>query len=360
MRKEYAEMEHIYNKVAVFLFCTAFYIADNSNGVIPVLAAVILSAAYSYFDGKKVKMAFTAAFCAVCAFLPELTYFLPLAVYDAVFENWIWVLAAAAAGIHFQNLPIMTFVLATAFSGIAVLLKHHSRTMQKLKKQYTELHDSSREMAFRLEQSNKELLKNQDNEIMLATLNERNRIARDIHDNVGHILSSAILQVGAMIATANDPAQKENLAQLNKTLTGAMDSIRKSVHNLHDEALDLRGEVKKLIDGFTFCEAELDYDIQSNPDKKLKYCFISIIKEALANVMKHSNATRVTVKLHEHPALYQLIVQDNGTAAGKEPRSGIGLANIADRVASFNGNLNISSEKGFRIFVSIPKNTEGE
>jgi signal transduction histidine kinase len=58
--------------------------------------------------------------------------------------------------------------------------------------------------------------------------------------------------------------------------------------------------------------------------------------------------------------LYQLIIQDNGTAVKKEQSSGIGLANISDRVASFNGNLNISTEKGFRIFISIPKNMEGE
>lgn len=356
-------MEQIYDKAAVFLFCTAFYIADISGGVkgkiVPVLVAVIFSAAYSYFDGKKIKAVLTAAFCAVCVFLPEFLYFIPLAIYDAVLENRMWVFAIAAAAVNFQNTPLLTFILITAFSGIAALLKYRSKSLQKMKKQFTELHDSSREMALKLEQSNKELLKNQDNEITLATLNERNRIARDIHDNVGHILSSAILQVGAMIATASDEASKENLKQLNKTLTGAMDSIRKSVHNLHDEALDLHSEVKKLIDSFTFCEAELDYDIQSNPDKKLKYCFISIIKESLANVMKHSNATRVTVKLQEHPALYQLVIQDNGTAVSKEQRSGIGLANISDRVASFSGNLNISTEKGFRIFISIPKNTEG-
>lgn len=356
-------MEHIYDKTAVFLFCTAFYIAD-SNGIqvkiIPILVAIIFSAAYSYFENKMLKAGLIVAFSAICVLMPEYIYFVPLAIYDTVLDNWLWIPAAAAAAIGYAKIPLLTFVLVIAFSLVALLLKYRTKIFRKVKKQYNELRDSSREMALKLEESNKELIKNQDNEITLATLNERNRIARDIHDNVGHMLSSSILQIGAMIATEKDEAEKEKLRQLNKTLSNAMDSIRKSVHDLHDEALDLHSEIKKLTDSFTFCEAELDYDIQSNPDKKLKYCFISIIKESLANIMKHSNATHVSVKLHEHPALYQLVIQDNGTAVKKEQTSGIGLTNISDRVASFNGNLNISTEKGFRIFISIPKNMEGD
>ena len=338
-------MEHIYDKIAVFLFCTAFYVADISNGVrikiVPILVAIIFSAAYSYFDSKKLKAAFVTVYTAICVFIPEYIYFVPLVVYDTVLESsWLWIPVAIAAVIQFSNIPLLTFVTVIAFSLVAVLLKYRSKSMRKVKKQLYDLQDSSKEMALKLEESNRELMEKQDTEITLATMNERNRIARDIHDNVGHMLSSSILQIGAMIATGKDETEKEKLTQLNKTLSSAMDSIRKSVHDLHDEALDLHSEIKKLTDNFTFCKAELDYDIQSNPDKKLKYCFIS-------------------VRLHEHPALYQLIIQDNGTTVSKEQSSGIGLANISDRVSSFKGNLNISTEKGFRIFISIPKNSGG-
>lgn len=146
-----------------------------------------------------------------------------------------------------------------------------------------------------------------------------------------------------------------------------MDNIRSSVHNLYEESINLRAEVQKLVNTFDFCPISLDYDLETNLDRDLKYCFISIVKEALSNVIKHSNATKVSVVIREHPALYQLIVQDNGTQASpissnkphRDPNveyaKGIGLKNIEDRVMTLNGNVNISFDKGFRIFISIPK-----
>jgi signal transduction histidine kinase len=206
-------MEYIYDKIAVFLFCAAFYIAD-SNGIqikiVPILVAVIFSAAYSYFDNKLLKAGFVVAFSAICVAMPGYVYFVPLAVYDTVLDNWLWIPVAVAAVIDFAYVPLLTFVLAAAFSLVAVLFKYRSKVLNKVKKQYIELRDSSREMALKLEESNKELMKNQDNEITLATLNERNRIARDIHDNVGHMLSSSILQIGAMIATEKDEAERKS------------------------------------------------------------------------------------------------------------------------------------------------------
>jgi len=106
---------------------------------------------------------------------------------------------------------------------------------------------------------------------------------------------------------------------------------------------------------FTFCKINLDYDMDNNIENKLKYCFIAIVKEALSNVIKHSNATEVNITLRRHPAFYQLIIQDNGLVSEYDPSNGIGLYNITQRVNAFNGNIHISTENGFRIFISIPK-----
>ena len=57
----------------------------------------------------------------------------------------------------------------------------------------------------------------------------------------------------------------------------------------------------------------------------MKYCFISITKEAFANIMKHSNATKVQLILREHPGLYQLCIEDNGTDVFDPGKSGIGI-----------------------------------
>jgi signal transduction histidine kinase len=71
--------------------------------------------------------------------------------------------------------------------------------------------------------------------------------------------------------------------------------------------------------------------------------------------MNHSNATHASIILREHPALYQLIVRDNGSVKSYSADDGLGLKNMIDRVHSFDGNINISIEKGFEIFLTIPK-----
>ena len=209
------------------------------------------------------------------------------------------------------------------------------------------------------------MLEKQDSEWNLATLNERNRIAREIHDNVGHLLSSALLQSGALLATLRDDTVKVPLETLSGTLTQAMNSIRNSVHDLHDESVDLSAQLEALLKDFRFCEMRFEYQVAHDPDIKLKYALIAICREALANIMKHSDATQGSVVMREHPAFYQFVIRDNGSAKedqvglgiGKEIQAGrgIGLMNMADRVRSFNGHINIDTKDGFGIFIAIPK-----
>ena len=82
-------------------------------------------------------------------------------------------------------------------------------------------------------------------------------------------------------------------------------------------------------------------------------CFISITKEAFANIMKHSNATKVQLILREHPGLYQLCIEDNGKDAFYDPeKSGIGIANMKERVNALGGTLQIFTDKGCLLYTS--------
>ena len=199
-------------------------------------------------------------------------------------------------------------------------------------------------------------MEKQDYEIRLATLNERNRIAREIHDSVGHMLSRSILQTGALLAINRDDRVNEHLLGLKDTLSQAMDSIRESVHDLHDDSVDLSVQITALIKKFAFCPVTLDYDMESDVVKEVKYCFLAVVKEALNNIMKHSNATKASITLREHPALYQLIIRDNGTTASQPRQSdGLGLHNMAERVEALGGHFRVTFQDGVTLFLSIPK-----
>lgn len=351
-------MMNLTDKIILFCSCLAVYLLEPSFGMkVPVvLIAVIISALVSYYEHDRACLLLAAVYIVWCLFLPGLLLFLPLICYDLF--NRPFQMAAAAALIPVlwhvkQPEPIMLVPLLLLV--FALTLKRRTAAQMKLQEDYKLLRDTSREMSLTLKRQNQELLDRQDDRIGLATLNERNRIAREIHDNVGHLLSSALLQMGALLAVTKDEARREPLVALKSTLSSGMDSIRQSVHNLYDESVDLHAKLRELTGEFSFCFLQFDYDIQSNPDKRLKYAFISIVKEALSNIARHSDATFAKVTLREHPAFYQLIIADNGAVKDVNPDNGIGLKNIESRVEAFHGNMHISAKDGFALFISVPK-----
>jgi len=137
-----------------------------------------------------------------------------------------------------------------------------------------------------------------------------------------------------------------------------MTNIRSSVHDLHDESVDLLSAIREITDNVEDVKIELDYDVSSFVPKNIKYCFISITKEAVNNMLKHSNATRMNITLQEHPAFYQLLIHDNGTNISTKTSDGMGLTNMKDRVKGLGGNIKISTDQGFKILISIIKDTE--
>lgn len=291
-----------------------------------------------------------------CFLQPLLVPFLPLLFYELVLNNgwylWSIVLLCAFALIPPQSLSwlflyFLLFLLAFALKSKTLRLLH-------LEKAFKQLRDTSTEYNLLLQQKNQELIKQQDYEIRVATLKERNRIAREIHDNVGHMLSRSILQAGALIAINKDKQLEEPLSSLKETLASAMNSIRESVHDLHDDSIDLKSSLYTLLQNFTEYEVHMEYDMGTVLPKNVKYCFIAIAKEALSNISKHSNATRINLIAREHPSFYQLIVEDNGSDISVQ-NTGIGLENMQERVEQLHGRFSFSTEHGFRIFISIPK-----
>lgn len=352
-------MNRIVDKIVIFIFCTALYLpaVKSVYMVVPILIAIILGSSMSYFEDERIKLGVFSAFVIMCIFQKAYFVFIPLIFYDILISKykWAWTILL---------LPLITYMdktfsindgLVVVFLLVAYLLNYRTNSLENIKNEYYKLRDNTKEEAMKLSQKNKDLMEKQDYEVNLATLRERNRIARDIHDNVGHLLSRCILQMGALLAINKDETTRDSLRQIKDTMSEAMDSIRSSVHDLHDESMDLEAEIQALLNNFKFCQVEFSYDFNSNLDKNYKYCFIAVIKEALSNIIKHSNATRLTISMREHPAIYQIVLQDNGTDIRFSSENGIGIKNIKDRVASIGGNVNISMENGFRIFVSVPK-----
>ena len=332
-------------------------VSNMTITLICLLVAIGISEFQIIFDHQKVSIVLGSLYLVLCLIQPIFFIFLPLILYDILWHRiwWLFGLSLGLVAIELPQLSVFSRCYLVFWVLLAILIESYTKKANNDFAELIQLKDNSKELQMMLEGRNKELLMKQDNEIHLATLRERNRIAREIHDNVGHMISRSILMVGATIAVNEDPAIKDNLEALKETLSSAMTEIRSSVHDLHDESIDLKESLNQLVESFTFCPITLDYDMGKQQTRDLKVCFLSIIKEACSNIIKHSNATNVQILVREHPGIYQLLIQDNGEGKKQTDFQGMGLSNMKERVRALSGQITITSEHGFHIFVSIPK-----
>lgn len=358
-------MRYFQNTGLLLIYClfAVLYTDVNFIFIFCFLCALILGCSGFFVRSRNLRCLFSLLFLGAACLFPTFFCFFPMPVYILLRED---LKPAAAAGIlfygyHFAFSPAadrLSLVFGIFAFLLTLLLQHHASSYETLSRQFHQTQDEGRENNLLLSEKNKTLLEKQDYEIYAATLKERNRIAREIHDNVGHILSRSILMVGAAKAVNQDTGLTPLLENIDHSLNSAMDSIRSSVHDLHDESVNLEEVIRSLIRDFSFCPAELEYDMGPEVPRDIKYCFISITREGLTNIMKHSSASRVRVVVREHPALYQLFIKDNGDTAKLSstiPDSGIGIKNMRERVGALGGTLQITTENGFKIFISVPK-----
>ncbi|EOI42708.1 hypothetical protein UIW_02504 [Enterococcus faecium EnGen0315] len=171
----------------------------------------------------------------------------------------------------------------------------------------------------------------QETQLALQIVEERNRIARDIHDNVGHLLSSAILQIGALEMINQEPKLKEPLENLSATVHTGMDRIRQSVHDLHETSISFQHSLEFLIADFP-SSVTIEGNLFEGLNETQQNCFLMVIKEALTNSIKHSHAKTVVLHFRTLPAFYRLQITNDGTSPQKNSAPGIGLKTMRQRV----------------------------
>jgi signal transduction histidine kinase len=186
---------------------------------------------------------------------------------------------------------------------------------------------------------------------------ERKRLARDLHDGLGGLLSGVKTALnnmkGNVILTGeNVDSFSQALGMLDNSIT----ELRRVAHNMMPEALMKLGLKDTLTD---FCN-ELDkvnpmniafqfYGQFSRVDTNLEINAFRIIQELVNNAIKHSEAKELVVQMIQEPNRLCFIVLDNGKGFNLkdlEHTKGIGLASIKSRVDSFNGQLEINSKPG--------------
>ena len=372
-------MKHVINKglllLASFVLIYTQNIAVGTRLIAAMLLSMIASAIYPALSGIAASAAkrdsntgrhgdvypylcetLICTYLISAFFLEPMYFFVSLVSYDMYryrqrFSSALFVLLSVYTIAENTCAAFLPQLCLVAFS---LALSVYSCRVDTLRAELLSLRDNTAEHDILVAENTRQLLKNQDNMVLTATLSERNRIAREIHDNVGHMLTRSILQTGAIKVINKDERLSKPLEQLQSTLDTAMDSMRNSVHDLHDESVNLKVALNDIVGSVHDIDIALDYDMSEEIPKNIKYSFINIVKESINNTLKHSNGDHMYIRLREHPAFYQLSIADNGSDIHISGQ-GMGLFGIQERVNMLGGSLKLSTDNGFRLLITIMK-----
>jgi signal transduction histidine kinase len=206
----------------------------------------------------------------------------------------------------------------------------------------------------------------------LTIAKERNRVAREIHDTLGHYLTilAVQLETATMLEERGDPRLRQELVEARRVASECLVAVRSSVAALRPAGLtagSLADALRRLVGEFESAapavEATLDVEgpLQDLTPEQCVTLF-RCAQEALTNVRKHAQASKVLLRLRVEPATVELTALDNGSGAthttgGGGHAPGFGLIGMRERVALLGGTVTAGTEPehGWRIEVHVPR-----
>jgi len=254
------------------------------------------------------------------------------------------------------------------------------REITERKRMEEELQKSHDELALRVQQRTQEVntayeqLRALSARLVSIREEERTRISREIHDELGQALTG--LKMDLSWLAKRPPEDQQSLAgkirSMSELLDDTIQTVRKISAELRPGVLDdlgLVAAIEWLVEDFrnrTHIQCKFFSDVERSVlDTDLSTALFRILQETLTNVIRHAQATHVTIDIHEDAGTIVLQVEDNGKGIGAHDITGsksLGLLGIRERAFLFGGEVQISGSegKGTTVMVRMPlKQTEG-
>jgi len=226
---------------------------------------------------------------------------------------------------------------------------------------------------YRLRQKNlyQQELNKQQNVLFNAIANtqeqERKRIARDLHDSLGSVLSAAKLKMAAARDSRPELSENEHFQTGIHLLDEASSDLRDISHNIMPATLSKLGLIPALKNLCNNISSEkglqinfIAYDLEERLEEQTEISIYRIMLELINNIVKHAQASKATVQLIRYPSYINITIEDNGKGFDfnkiSASKNGIGLGNVAARVEYLKGRMEVDSgtDKGTTIILEIP------
>lgn len=284
--------------------------------------------------------------------LPRRTsYFVMLAII-ATYMTAVFIFSGSLQTV-WEGLPIFVagLVFIVMFTQMALNEEASKREVERLVNELTIANQRLREYANEVEE--------------LATMKERNRLAREIHDGLGHYLTTIHMQIQAANAVGSrNPRQAQEMLKKAQALTQeALEDVRGSVSALRERPdgrfVPLVEKIQKLLEDSDALMMKSNFRVCGTPrdiGPQTQWTLYRAAQEGVSNICKHSQASEYSIELsYEDPSWIHLIVKDNGIGPF-EYSEGFGLIGLRERVSHLNGSLSIfdTSEQGFGFEVIVP------
>ena len=213
----------------------------------------------------------------------------------------------------------------------------------------------------REEKQNREILELEQSLGKMALVEERNRLARDIHDGLGASLSGVIIQAEYLVnLTKKDPELQAEVKELKVGAEEAIDEVRRAVSMWRDDFL-LVPQLENMCSTYIARhKLPIELTVDGSPfdcAEEQELTIFRILQECLTNIAKHASPTKVRVVVHFSPERISLEIVDDGKGfdVTKTPKNHYGLINMKERARKANGEVSIDSEpgKGTTVHLSV-------
>ncbi|WP_109298893.1 sensor histidine kinase [Aquimarina sp. AU474] len=262
-----------------------------------------------------------------------------------------------------RNFMIGSLVLLL-FGGItAFLINKNAKRKQRIAEQEREIEI----------QKTEKLLKEQEltaiDAMIVGQEKERQRLANDLHDNLGSTLATVKLHFQHLQNNRNNP-KIENIEELytntNELLDEAYQKVRTIAHEKNSGVMANQGLLpaiknlaKKVSNGNNLKIEVQGYGLEERLDNTIEISIFRMVQELVTNIIKHAQANEVHISLTNHDSLLNIIIEDNGEGFDAKilpEKDGMGLATIEKRIEHLEGTFEIDStpRKGTNIIINIP------
>jgi len=316
-----------------------WYYNENKKPWLYPVVELVMSGLFFLYSSYVIDLYFSyLAIPAMCAAatIPSKRLRIPL---------WIWFSALPAIAMTIV-LPVTDYNISIIegflFFGLGTIIWKVLDTQRKMQ-ELLEENDKQRQV---LEQYAKQVER-------ITLLEERNRLSRELHDTVGHTLTSVIMGLDAVSFLIRDEPEEalQNVKQLSRISREGLEEVRRQIHHISPLKEDgpISNQLKSIAAEFslsTGTEIKLDVngtDVIVHPQVSL--ILIRCLQESLTNAKRHGKADCINILFNSEPHQLSLAIHDNGCGMD-EVVFGFGLSSMRERIETFQGTLEIESIKG--------------